>query len=164
MALDYSILNSKQVAKFNSDFDSSSQVEAVDLLSKGLNETAYRSGYYSAMIVTKYYIARPDLISLALYGTDKYGDIICKVNGISNPFELNEGDIIMYPTINDILEMVQVNPSRNHFVSPKDKEAEIISGNNTTKKYINEKRSPNNQTILDNIYRESKEIQGLVFY
>lgn len=40
---------------------------------------------------------RPDLISYVSYGnTDKF-DIICKFNGISNPFSINEGDLIKVP-------------------------------------------------------------------
>ena len=45
--------------------------------------------------VTEDYIARPDLISLKAYNSDDYTDIICKLNGISNPFELNKGDILV---------------------------------------------------------------------
>lgn len=54
--------------------------------------------------VTKEYIARPDLISYDAYGDTMYGDIICKLNGISNPFELNEGMKLIIPTADDITE------------------------------------------------------------
>lgn len=40
---------------------------------------------------------RPDLVSLAYYGTENYADIICKYNGISNPFSLAKDDIIKIP-------------------------------------------------------------------
>ena len=49
--------------------------------------------------VTDDYVARPDLISLAVYGTDQYADILCKINGISNPFELNADMILLIPNI-----------------------------------------------------------------
>ena len=37
---------------------------------------------YSTYIVSKSHVARPDLISRIMYGTDIYGDFLCKVNGI----------------------------------------------------------------------------------
>lgn len=49
--------------------------------------------------IDEYYVARPDLVSLAVYGSDQYGDLICKWNGISNPFELNLGMIICIPPL-----------------------------------------------------------------
>ncbi len=52
---------------------------------------------YNIYSVSKSHVARPDLISRIMYGTDIYGDFLCKVNGISNPFEINEGDIILVP-------------------------------------------------------------------
>lgn len=52
---------------------------------------------YNVIKVDRKYIARPDLLSYDVYGDDTYSDIICKLNGISNPFELNEGDIIVIP-------------------------------------------------------------------
>lgn len=57
---------------------------------------------YRVVEVTEDYIARPDLISKMLYGTDMYGDLLCKLNGISNPFELNVGDILMVPDVSDL--------------------------------------------------------------
>ena len=45
---------------------------------------------FNVFQVTKDYIARPDLISNDAYGDTMYADVICKLNGISNPFELNE--------------------------------------------------------------------------
>ena len=55
--------------------------------------------FISPVVVNEHYIARPDLISLAVYGDDKYGDMICKFNGISNPFDLNEGMVIQIPPL-----------------------------------------------------------------
>ena len=52
--------------------------------------------------VSKLHIARPDLLSYQLYGSDIYGDLICKINGISNPFELNEGMILVIPSASDL--------------------------------------------------------------
>lgn len=40
---------------------------------------------------------RPDIISTIYYGTANYVDLILKMNGISNPFSLKEGQILRIP-------------------------------------------------------------------
>ena len=40
---------------------------------------------------------RMDLISVKYYGTEDYLDILCKFNGISNPFSLERGQLIKVP-------------------------------------------------------------------
>jgi hypothetical protein len=50
------------------------------------------------IVISNGYECRPDLVSLAVYGTDDYGDLICKYNGIS-PFELNAGMVIYAPDV-----------------------------------------------------------------
>lgn len=54
---------------------------------------------YSPFKVPKDYAMRPDLISKAVYNTTSYAEIILKFNGISNPFTINEGDIILVPNL-----------------------------------------------------------------
>ena len=76
--------------------------------SEYLNENIYnlldktfeipKSFKFDVIKVEQQYVARPDLLSYDIFGTDFYTDIICKVNGISNPFELNEGDLIVIPS------------------------------------------------------------------
>lgn len=60
--------------------------------------------------VTEEYIARPDLISLDAYGDTLFTDVICKLNGISNPFELNVGQKLIIPSPEYINEFT-VKPS-----------------------------------------------------
>lgn len=88
--------------------------EMIDLLSKTYNGDANLFGNYFE--VTKEYIARPDLISLAAYGSDAYADLICKVNEISNPFELNEGMVIFVPLQQYFAQLV-TNSKPNELVS-----------------------------------------------
>lgn len=91
--------------------------------------------------VTEDYIARPDLISIAAYGDSDFTDIICKINGISNPFELNEGDILVIPSYDYISYF-------NNIPSAEDREASIE--NNTPKsKTKTEKRKANESIIGD---------------
>lgn len=44
---------------------------------------------------------RPDLISILYYGTEEETEFVLKFNGISNPFRLNPGDIVMLPSKTD---------------------------------------------------------------
>lgn len=59
---------------------------------------------YNVFTVTEEYIARPDLISLDAYGDTMFGDVICKLNGISNPFELNVGMKLIIPSPENIMD------------------------------------------------------------
>jgi hypothetical protein len=152
--LNYRLINTKPLIQ-------NDNVSYQDLLSKTFDDNL---GYYAqVIIVNEYYVARPDLISLAMYGDDKYGDIICKINGISNPFELNENDILLIPNIefvNDCLNKQRVpseiisNPKQD-FIQP------IDVNNKQKKKYEN--RSPNEQVVGDSNYIIDKSL-GIVFY
>lgn len=62
---------------------------------------------YSVIEVTEEYVGRMDLVSKMLYDDDQYTDLLCKVNGISNPFELNVGNIIIAPNITDLYKFYQ---------------------------------------------------------
>ena len=48
-------------------------------------------------IVTEDDICRIDLISLKYYSEVEYVDFILKYNGVSNPFSINVGDVLLIP-------------------------------------------------------------------
>lgn len=131
----------------------------IDLMSKVWQDYTLNNGRF--VVVEKWYTARPDLVSLAVYGTDQYADIICKVNGISNPFELNEGNLLFCPDTDFIMN------SCKYASGP----SELVSNNNDTisstksvwQKPKNSKRSPNQQIVGDNNYVIDKSL-GIVFY
>ncbi len=104
--MNYNILNIKPVTELPCNYDEEAEgtgtVKCKDLLASPLNATVEIKDSMEAVVVNKYYVARPDLISLAVYGTDEYGDFICKFNGISNPFELNEDMVLHIPSKSDI--------------------------------------------------------------
>ena len=56
------------------------------------------------------YIGRPDLISLDAYGDPIFADVLCKLNGISNPFELNMGMTLIIPAPGDVFNFAQKAP------------------------------------------------------
>lgn len=152
--LDYRIINYKPTVTRNNE-------EYLDLLCDVFNKDELITGY--PIIVNEYYVARPDLVSLAVYGDDRYGDIICKVNGISNPFELNEDDMIFIPNIDYINECVKASRINSDFINdPKTDTIELKDTNNYQKKK-NEVRSPNEQTLGDDNYIIDKSL-GVVFY
>lgn len=65
-------------------------------------EMPFNGFTFNVLVVSDEYIARPDLIAYDAYGDSGYADIICKINGISNPFELNLGMQIIVPRPEDI--------------------------------------------------------------
>lgn len=75
-----------------------------NLLDKTFN--IYNDFQFNIFEVTYEYIARPDLISLDAYGDTMYADVLCKLNGISNPFELNVGDKLIIPSPDNITDFV----------------------------------------------------------
>ena len=156
--LDYLILENKPKYKFK-DIDET----GMDLLHKTIDLSKPCHGDY--LLVNEYYIARPDLISLAKYGDDQFGDIICKVNGISNPFELNEGMILFIPSanaLNNILNHSDVNTVTKTIDNDEDENINKINKIGDQKK-LTDLRSPAQQTEGDFNYILNKSL-GIAIY
>ena len=168
--LDYTILSKKDNISMIKD---GKKVVYKDLLSSSISKDLSNGNGGKYIIVNEYYIARPDLISLAVYGDDKYGDMICKANGISNPFELNKGMFIYIPSMGEITEILSSmknngsdilakynsKSSLNKDVYTNTKEKIKLKKSETIdkkvsvhQKYKNEKRSPGEQTVIDKNY------------
>jgi len=85
---------------------------------KTLLSKPFKSGSFTQKVLSKntvsfaakpstndftYHVVKPeeemriDLISFQYYGTEDYLDILCKFNGISNPFSLDKGQLIKVP-------------------------------------------------------------------
>lgn len=173
--LDYNILSQKADVTLYKDNE---KITFKDLLSESYVKDINLPG--EMLVVNEYYVARPDLISFAVYGDDKYADIICKINGISNPFELNEGMILYIPnsvgihnlfngdqgnSINDFVNSSKVyKKTKDSLNSVNDITSTIDKNSNSTlKKYNNQSRSPGEQTILDKNYTIDKDL-GVVIY
>ena len=105
--------------------------------------------------ITDDYIARPDLVSIKAYNDDSYTDIICKLNGISNPFELNAGDVLVLPSFADLNRFI-VHPSAE----------EKEDGGNTNvpvSKKKNEKRKANEAVVGDKRFSIDKNKRVVVY-
>lgn len=101
------------------------------------------------------YIGRPDLISLDAYGDPVYADIICKLNGISNPFELNEGMMLVIPSAANISEFIQSVP-----LSERESTANLPVPKPKTK---TEKRQANEAIVGDRRFKIDAT-KGIVIY
>ena len=154
--LDYKILkNEGKLYKKNSD---GTTEEFLDLLTKSCNSMDSTAG--DIIIVNKHYIARPDLISLAVYGSDEYADLICKYNGISNPFELNENDVIVLPQYHEFQNLIDtVNNTTSELVNDDVSDNTNYSSN----KKKSDRRSPAQTTTGDKNFIIDKSL-GVVFY
>ena len=85
-----SLLTEKRTKKY-----SKTNEDMIDLMSKTF---VFSIDFeYTLIEVTEMSVARPDIISKIVYNDDQYGDLICKINGISNPLELNLGRILVVP-------------------------------------------------------------------
>ena len=113
---------------------------------------------YNIFEVTKEYIARPDLISYDAYGDSMHADIICKLNGVSNPFELNEGMKLVIPSPEYIMDFA---------VHPSTKDNDINWGISEKKrnstKTKQSKRQPNEAIIGDTRFKVDAA-SGIIIY
>lgn len=138
----------------------SKDVVYIDLLSKVWDDWG-EVEFMSPVYVNQYYVARPDLIALAVYGNDAYGDLICKFNGISNPFELNEGMLISVPPL-DWIETKTKNMEYSgcELIKPD----ETIEKRDKIKKLRTDIRSSSTMTVGDKPAFVIDKSLGLVFY
>lgn len=114
---------------------------------------------YNVVEVDKEYIARPDLISYQAYGDTMYADVICKLNGISNPFELNEGMMLIIPAPEYIDDFVQ-RPNQL------EKEQSTIDGESSmtpSPKKKNEKRKANQAVVDDSRFKIDKASKIVIY-
>ena len=120
------------------------KVSYKDLLCHTLNDEESVFEGIEFIRVIDDYVARPDLISLAVYGTDQYADILCKINGISNPLELNEGMILLIPNLSTITFFYK---SRSASATFESDSTPISSTKKNFQKTKAERRSPAEQTV-----------------
>lgn len=112
---------------------------------------------YNVVEITSDYIARMDLLSKQLYGDIRYQDILCKLNGISNPFELNEGDLIVCPNISDLSYFY-------YKENPDEKDPDSKDGlRRPIPKGKKEKRKPNEAVIGDKRYKVDQTRKVIIY-
>lgn len=113
---------------------------------------------YEIIEITERYIARPDLLSYDIYGDSLYSDLLCKLNGISNPFELNEGMLLLIPSPDSIMNFMKT-PTAVEC----DSNINDATANKPIAKAKNEKRKVNEAIIGDSRFKIDKN-RGIVIY
>lgn len=150
--LDYSVLNLKR--EIHSDYLGENIWNMLDY-----SFTIPKDFSYNVFKVSQEYIARPDLVSLDAYGDTMYTDIICKLNGLSNPFELNEGMKLIVPTPDYITQFI-IEPSI------RDKDANWgpnMGDSKSTAKSKKQKRQAN-EAIMGNSRFKIDKTNGVIIY
>jgi hypothetical protein len=148
MILNNSLLKDKPVIH--------SDVTGEDIIHLGARTFTYPiTMSYSIFRVSPMHVGRPDIISQLMYGSDEYGDLICKINGISNPFELNEGEFILLPAYEDL----------EHFFITDTIDDETSSDDSMTPapKLRTEKRRANEAIIGDTRFKIDKEHRIIIY-
>lgn len=112
---------------------------------------------YNVIEVPKECVARMDLIAKQIYGDTSFSDLLCKINGISNPFELNEGDMIVCPSMADIGNFYYIESAYEKEIEDDEKV------NKPTPKGIKEKRKPNEAVIGDKRYKVDRANKVIVY-
>lgn len=59
-----------------------------------------------SVLITREYQMRPDLVAKGVIGDDTQLDLLLKYNGISNPYSIEEGQILYVPDMDDMNEAV----------------------------------------------------------
>ena len=144
----HTVLNNKQV--IHSDWLDEDVIN--------LNDSTFKipqSYQYEIIELDEKYIARPDLLSLDVYGDTIYSDLLCKLNGISNPFEMNKGMLIIVPSPDVIMNFMNI-PSIEDSDISNDINKPII-------KKKTSKRKANEAIVGDSRFKIDKS-RGIVIY
>lgn len=146
----HTVLNNKKIIK--SDWLQEAVINLTDK-SFRIPET-YQ---YEIIEVSEKYIARPDLLSFDVYGDILYSDLLCKLNGISNPFELNKGMFVIVPSPDCIMDFMY---------TPTDEESDVNANNSNAKpvaKKKNEKRKANESILGDSRFNIDKNKRIIIY-
>lgn len=149
--LSYTSINFK--TKYKSDFLGE---EIYNLLDKTFEIP--KSFTYNIFEVTQDYIARPDLVSYDAYGDTMYVDVICKLNGISNPFELNEGMKLILPAP-DCVDDFTFRPNDMENILSNG----IVGTGNGVTKSKNEKRKANEAIVGDKRFKIDRGSKIIIY-
>jgi len=79
--------------------------------------------YMIRRVGNKKFAMRPDLVSFAMYGDTDKTEYILKFSGISNPFTLNDDDVLKIPNDQEVYGMMAVNHGETEVSLSKMREA-----------------------------------------
>ena len=81
--------------------------------------------YMIRRVGNKKFVMRPDLVSFAMYGDTDKTEYILKFSGISNPFTLNDDDVLKIPNDQEAYGMMAVNHEEEDINITRTREAQI---------------------------------------
>lgn len=81
-------------------------VETTDIGESFLNPDGAEVELYSVYKVPDDMEMRPDKVSLSMYGTDKYTEIVCAYNDFRNPFTIQKDDVINLVSLQSVYNNV----------------------------------------------------------
>lgn len=87
---------------FRKRIKSLGDVDMLDLTESTLN-TRLQVSVDNVVVVSKPFAGKPTAISYSVYGSENYADMLFAFNGYSNMFRVNEGDILVIPTLESML-------------------------------------------------------------
>lgn len=119
----------------------------IDLTKSIFSHDAGQIQDYKVVKMTDVYQMRPDLVSQYMYGTDEYTEFILKFAGISNPFTLDEDDILLIPNVQQAKGMMEAE-NRQMGDTP-DMESRLVQIRNFYK-FVNTEYKPD-RTSYDNL-------------
>ncbi len=121
------------------------------------------------VVVKEDYQMRPDIIAYKVYGDLKFTGSLMKINSISNPFALNEGDVIAAPTPKAIeasfatksatLKAGESNNNNPNTQFRKSQEQKKFQLSNSRKDFLNRRaasKNPTPQILPPNILQEGE--------
>lgn len=109
---------------------------------------------FSVVEVLPDWEARPDLVAISKYGDDMFTELICRLNGISNPFELNAGDRLVCPDLSEI---------HKFFVKDNVDYEDNIKTFSTVKQKYDKDRKPSDVTVGDSRYKVDKDRKIVIY-
>lgn len=104
---------------------------------------------YDVIKINDKYHMRPDLVSYAMYETDDYTEFILKFAGISNPFTLNDDDVLLIPNDAQAEGMMAVNNDEDET----DAKSGVIAQIRNYYKFVNQEYK-SDSTSYDNLAKK----------
>lgn len=86
----FKVFNNKKIITKNG-------VQMIDFLTPSIKWSGEKVTITETVFVTDRFEMRPDLISQSAYSSSSKADLFLKYNGISNPFSIQSGDILIIP-------------------------------------------------------------------
>lgn len=123
-------------------------VRIVNMFTKSIDYSVYPNDstlIIATIEITDIMQCRPDIISQYFYKNPSFWDLILKYNGVSNPFSLEEGDLLFIPEITNFTKVVA--------------DVETVTDANASKFYVS---TLNNSTLRKDSNDPQKNLAGVV--